>query len=63
MNERAWWSFRIVTGAGAPGSIAHVPAETELQARTVLERNQYEGAPVDAYPCLGSRFTTRERLG
>lgn len=56
MNPRPWWIFRL------PESVAHVPAETELAARSVLARHCYPGAPVDAWPCLGSRWAGRERI-
>lgn len=56
MNPRPWWTFRL------PLAIVHVPADTELQARTRLAATCYRGAPVDAWSCLGSRWAGREAI-
>lgn len=55
-DERAWWVFRL------PEATAYVPAATEAAARAAIERDAYKGAPVDSWPCVGSRFTSREML-
>lgn len=41
---------------------AYVPAETEEQARAIMRRNSYPGAPVDAWPLIGTRFCSRQAL-
>lgn len=51
-----WFVFAL------PHAVAYVPAATEAAARALLRRDAYKGAPVDAWPCVGSRFTTREAL-
>lgn len=55
--ERAWWIFRL------PEAIATVPADTEEQARVKLAATCYKGAPVHEWPCVGSRWASREAVG
>jgi hypothetical protein len=54
--ERQWWVFQL------PEAVAFVPAATEQKARNVLDATSYRGAPVDSWPCIGSRWTTGERI-
>lgn len=56
-TERAWWMFDVPTGARV-----YVPANTEAGARTVLARHAYPMAPVDTWPCVGSRWASRSDL-
>jgi hypothetical protein len=42
-----WWVFRM-----PHGTIAHVPASSEAEAREVLVRNCYQGAPVHSWPLV-----------
>ena len=62
MNERAWWIFHLPTSPGIVKAILHVPADTEAQAREAMRRPCYKGAPVDSWPCVGSRWATREAV-
>jgi hypothetical protein len=56
-TERAWWQFSL------PASVATVPADTEADARDVLRKYSHKEAPVDAWPCTGSRWATRRAVG
>ena len=56
LDERAWWTFRM------PAAVVHVPAADEGEARAKLRATCYQDAPVDAWPLIGSRFTSREAL-
>ncbi len=56
LDERAWWVFQT------PSSVAYVPALTEQRARSVMAANAYPNAPVDAWPLVGTRVTSREAL-
>lgn len=56
MTERPWFVFRT------PGSLAHVPAGDELEARGILERHSYPGAPVATWPLVATRVASREAL-
>lgn len=56
LDERAWWVFQL------PGSIAYVPAGSEEAARAVLRKTSYQGAPVDSWPLISTRVTSREAL-
>lgn len=56
LDERAWWVFRL------PESTAYVPASTELRARSVLAIHCYKDAPVDSWPLIGTRATSRDAL-
>lgn len=50
-----WWVFQLPSGV-----LSHVPAETETEARKVLRRHSYDKAPVDSWPCIGTKEATRE---
>jgi hypothetical protein len=54
--ERAWFVFRL------PEATSYAPGDTEDEARAVVRRNSYDKAPVDSWPCIGSRFCSREAL-
>lgn len=56
LDERPWWVFET------PGSTVYVPAETEARARTALAASCYPNAPVDAWPLIGTRVTSRQAL-
>lgn len=56
-DDRAWWVFDVPLGA-----VAYVPANTEDDARRLLARHSYPNAPVHAWPCVGSRWTSRAAL-
>lgn len=56
LDVRPWWVFRL------PGSIVHVPGETEAKARTTLAAHCYPGAPVDAWSLISTRVTSRQAL-
>lgn len=56
LDERPWFVFAL------PASTAYVPATTEAEARRRLVADSYTGAPVHTWPCVGSRFTSRESL-
>lgn len=55
-QERGWWLFQM------PEGVAYVPGESEAEARANHRRHCYPGAPVDAWPLLGTRWTTRDAL-
>jgi hypothetical protein len=55
-TERPWFCFQL------PDAISFAPGATEDDARDVMRKNSYAGAPVDSWPCLGSRFCSREAL-
>ena len=54
---RLWWVFRLPSGA-----LSHVPSDSEEEARKVLRRNSYEKAPIEEWPCLGTKEATREEV-
>lgn len=56
LDERPWFVFQL------PGGVSYAPGATEEDARKVIVRNSYDKAPVHAWPCIGSRFTSRELL-
>lgn len=55
--ERPWFVFSLSASA-----TAYVPAPTEEQARRQMIASSYKDAPVHEWPCIGSRFTSRESL-
>ena len=61
--ERTWFRFSlpITKRTGDPVIFveAFVPADTEDDARTILARNCYDGAPVASWPVLGTVQRTR----
>jgi hypothetical protein len=56
LEERPWFVF------AKPLAMVYVPAATEEEARRKLVANCYDDAPVDDWPCVGSRFTSRQAL-
>ncbi len=56
LEERPWFVFKL------PEAVSYVPGRTEEEARAVMRKNSYDKAPVDAWPCIGSCFTSREAL-
>ena len=46
------YTFRL------PSALVEVPAATERHAREALRRTCYDGAPVDAWPCVGWAIVT-----
>lgn len=56
LDERTWWVFRL------PQSTCYVPAGSEEAARAVLRKTSYQGAPVDVWPLISTRVTSREAL-
>lgn len=62
MTSRPWFLFQIPLPPGVVASRCYVPADTEAEAREKLAKNSYKGAPVHEWPCLGSRWASRERL-
>lgn len=56
LTERPWFAFQL------PGGVSYAPGATEERARNVVRKNSYENAPVDSWPCVGSRFCSREAL-
>lgn len=64
--ERTWFRFSLPLmkrNDGARDAVifieAFVPAETEEEAREVLAKNCYDGAPVASWPILGTVRRTR----
>lgn len=55
--EEAWWVFEL-----PGGTLAHVPAISEVGARKALVALCYKDAPVHDWPFVASRWTTREAL-
>jgi hypothetical protein len=45
-----------------PQGLAYVPGKTEADARANHRRHCYPGAPVDAWPLLTTRWTSRDML-
>lgn len=56
LDERPWFVFQL------PSAVSYAPGATEADARAVIRKNSYDRAPVDSWPCIGSRFTSRELL-
>lgn len=56
LDERTWWVFRM------PESTVSVPAPTEQRARSALAANSYRNAPVDSWPLIATRVTSRQAL-
>jgi len=57
LTERAWWVFAL-----PGGTLAHVPASTEHEAREALAETCYRGAPIEAWPFVASRWMSRAAL-
>ena len=57
IDERPWFVFRLSDEA-----TAYVPAETEEQARDIMRRTSYPGAPIDSWPLVATRFCSRNAL-
>lgn len=62
MNEEPWFIFKLPASGCVRLAIAHVPAPSEEQARRQLSASCYKGAPVHEWPCIGSRFCSRDAL-
>lgn len=57
-DERAWFVFQL------PEAVVYVPASSEADARAALRETVCREARnlVDAWPLVGTRWTSRERL-
>lgn len=56
LTERPWFVFRL------PAATAYVPAATEQTARSALAATCYPNAPVDTWPLVETRVTSRQAL-
>ncbi len=57
LTERAWWVYEM-----PDESIVYVPAPSEGEARNQMRATHYKDAPVDSYPFIASRWTSRAAL-
>lgn len=63
--ERTWFRFSLPLMQRKDGKDpvifieAFVPADTEQEARAILAKNCYDGAPVASWPMLGTVRRTR----
>lgn len=56
LKERTWWIFKL------PNATSYVPASNEEDARRKMAQHSYVGAPVHAWPLIGTRVCSREAL-
>jgi hypothetical protein len=56
LDERAWWVIEM------PDAIVYVPAETFEAAQKNLVANCYAKAPVEGWPLICSRYTSRAAI-
>lgn len=56
LDEQPWFVFRL------PEATAYVPASSEERARRQLVASSYKSAPVASWPCIGSRYASRQAL-
>lgn len=61
-ERRTWVVFDLPASGVVRRSTAYVPADDVEQARALLRRDSYDGAPVEEWPVLGFVFVSRDVL-